>query len=346
MTPPWARHRHHHHHHRWRPPGGAQWWRLHLGMRRRVFFMFGVAIAASAGAAAGVYHLSGGQARVGVFVAVAAVLWMASGAMAWRLTRPLFQVIRVARAIGDGKTGTRMELGRHGGELGVLADSINDMAARIEKQLADQRELLAAVSHEIRTPLGHMRILLETARDRRVEPALLDDLEREVLEVDRLVAQLLAGSRLDFDAVDRRALDAAEVAALALERAGIDAARLEVATDDTRVEGDPTLLARALGNLLDNAARHGDGATRLRVRAGEGDDAGALVFEVDDAGPGFADADLGRVFESFYRGERRGAGSLGLGLALVRRIAVAHGGRATAENLPGGGARVAFSVKR
>ena len=315
-------------------------------MRRRLFFMFGLAIAASAGAALGVYHLTGGEARIGVFVVVAVVLWMASGAMAWRLTRPLFQVIRVARAIGDGKTGTRLELGRHDDELGVLADSINDMAARIEKQLADQRELLASVSHEIRTPLGHMRILLDTARDRSVDAALVDDLEREVLEVDRLVAQLLAGSRLDFDAIDRRELDAAAMAALALERAGIDAARLEVAADDTRLQGDPTLLARALGNLLDNAARHGGGATRLRVRAGAGDDDGALVFEVEDAGPGFADADLGRVFESFYRGERRGAGSLGLGLALVRRIAVAHCCRATAENVPGGGARVGFSIKK
>jgi signal transduction histidine kinase len=325
---------------------GAPWWRLHFGLRRRLFTWFGVAIAASAAAAAGMYHVSGGHVRFGMFAATAVILWIASGAIAWRLTRPLFQVIRVARAIGDGKIGTRLDLGRHDGELGVLADSINDMAARIEQQLADQRELLAAVSHEIRTPLGHMRILLDTARDRKTDAALVDDLEREVLEVDRLVAQLLAGSRLDFDAVDRRELDAAAVAALALERAGIDAARLDVAADDTRLTGDPTLLARALANLIDNAARHAGGATRLRVRAGTGDDDGALVFEVEDGGPGFADAELGRVFESFYRGERRGAGSLGIGLALVRRIAVAHGGRAFAENAAGGGARVGFTVAR
>ena len=135
----------------------------------------------------------------------------------------MLEVIRVARDIGDGKLKSRLELGRHGGELGVLADAINDMAARIERQLADQRELLAAVSHEIRTPLGHMRILLETARDAAATAAVLAELEREVREVDGLVGQLLAGSRLDFGQLDRRPLDLGELAAdvaTALERRG------------------------------------------------------------------------------------------------------------------------------
>ena len=341
MTPPWHRHRHgpdcgH------KSPWMTPWWKMHHGLRRRLFVWFGVTIAVT-GAFIGTFlHATGGHARIGAPIMVGIALWLASGFIAWRLTRPLMQVIRVTRDIRDGKLESRIELGRHAGELGILAASVNDMAARIEKQIADQRELLAAVSHEIRTPLGHMRILLESAREKKLDEPLVADLEREVLEIDRLVGQLLAGSRLDFGTVDRRNLDAADLAALALERAGLPPEKLEVTTSDVSLDGDPTLLARALANLLDNAERHAGGTVRVGVRA---DDTG-VVFEVDDRGPGFSAEDLPRAFESFYRGRERGHGSLGLGLSLVRRIAVAHGGRAWAENLPDGGARVAFSVAR
>jgi two-component system, OmpR family, sensor kinase len=334
------------------------WWRMHAGLHRRIFLGFGLAIAVCCVVVAGFMYLTGGRARPAVLIPVGVVLWVASGAIAWRLIRPLLQVIRVARDIGDGKLKSRLELGRHGGELGVLSDSINDMASRIERQLADQRELLAAVSHEIRTPLGHMRILLETAREGGTEPALVAEMEREVLEVDRLVGQLLAGSRLDFGAMDRREMDAGELAALALERAGVDHDRLDVAVEGARVVGDPTLLARALANLIDNAQGHGGGLTCLRVRTGSNGKpiasaAGApdttapeIVFEVEDSGPGFTASEIDHAFDSFYRGERRGHGSLGLGLALVKRIAGAHQGRVWVENRESGGARLAISVPR
>jgi two-component system OmpR family sensor kinase len=128
------------------------------------------------------------------------------------------------------------------------------------------------------------------------------------------------------------------------------------------------LIARALDNLLENAERHGGGVVGCTLRveltaaattapaspaseraASSAPARGAehLVFEVRDAGPGFEPRTLPHVFEAFYRaGERAGPGpgSLGLGLALVQRIARAHGGHAWAENVPGGGARVAFSV--
>jgi two-component system, OmpR family, sensor kinase len=342
VTPPWHRHRHHHHGPDCGPGGrwNLPWWRMQHGLRRRLFVWFGVTIAVT-GAFIGTFlHATDGRARIGAPIMVGIALWLASGFIAWRLTRPLMQVIRVTRDIRDGKLESRIELGRHAGELGILAASVNDMAARIEKQIADQRELLAAVSHEIRTPLGHLRILFESAREKNVDPALVADCEREVLEIDRLVGQLLAGSRLDFGTIDKRSLDGADLAALALERAGLDPERLDVSASDVSLAGDPTLLARALANLLDNAERHAGGAVRLGVRAGDS----SVVFEVDDRGPGFAAEDLPRAFESFYRGRQRGHGSLGLGLSLVRRIAVAHGGRAWAENLPDGGARVSFSV--
>lgn len=347
-----------HHHHR--PgcgpgPGGALAWRARSRLRVHLFVWFGVTIALSVAIAGLVAGATRGGGRTVTLLCAGGLLWVASGAIAWRLTHPLARLVHAAHDIGRGRIGRRVDLGRHSGELGILAEAMNDMAARIERQLDDQRALLAAVSHEIRTPLGHLRILAETARGSGLDGAVADDVDRELLEIDDLVAQLLAGSRLDFNAVETRPLDAADAGAAALERAGLAAELLEIDTDDVRCLADPTLLARALANLLANAASHGGGAEHLRVRR----DGGAIAFEVDDAGPGFAEEELARVFEGFYRGgsHRDGAdansrsgngaaagGSLGLGLSLVRRIAMAHGGDAYAENRPEGGARVGFTL--
>ena len=286
---------------------------------------------------------------LGVFFAVMLV-WGASGRVARRLARPMDQLAVAARELGDGKLSTRVDLrGSVPEEAKVLAESFNEMAARIERQLAEQRELLAAVSHELRTPLGHMRLLVELARDNGPSEKLLKDMEDEVLEIDALVGQLLASSRLEFAQVNRSPLEATELAKKALARAGADPSLLKVEEPDLRFEGDPTLLQRALANLLDNARKHGQGIRQLSVRGRNG----AVVFEVDDQGKGFAAGEEEHAFDAFKRGSNgvpratgHDAGSLHLGLSLVRRIAEAHGGKAYAQNLPEGGARVGFEVRR
>lgn len=324
--------RHHHHRHGRRPP----WWRMHWRLRRRLFAWFFVAVGVSAGL--GAYAVRHGVSPAWVIAGMALVLWAASGAIAWRLTLPLAELARVARRLGDGDLEARMGPGSHGArELTAIADAINDMAARIEGQLRDQRELLAAVSHEIRTPLGHLRVLLDTARDRGLAEEVIAPLEREVLEVDALVDQLLASSRLDFGNLERRALDVAVEAARALERLGVDASVLDVQADACVVAADPTLLRSALANLVRNALDHGGGVTGVIVRRTRD---GAVEVDVEDAGPGFSADVLPRVFEPFYRGAERAGGSLGLGLSLVDRVARAHGGAARAGNRVGGGARV------
>jgi signal transduction histidine kinase len=234
-------------------------------------------------------------------------------------------------------------MGGHGGEVAVLAEAVNTMAARIEQQIADQRELLAGVSHELRTPLGHLRVLIDTAREQPDGPAqpMLDELEREVVELDALVDQLLVHSRLEFDRIERRELDPVALAVRALERLGEDASKLEIESEVETVVGDPTLLGRALANLLSNARTHGRGLDRLRVH--DGDD-GALCFSVEDRGPGFAEGEPERVFASFVQGRARAGGSLGLGLSLVERIAKAHGGQVWARNREIGGACVGLSI--
>jgi signal transduction histidine kinase len=219
------------------------------------------------------------------------------------------------------------------------------MAARLERQLADERELLAAVSHELRTPLSRIRLLVEIARQRRsdggVDPGALDEIEREAIEIDTLVGELLASARIEFQAVSKKPLEAGEIARRALERAAEDPAKLTLTPAAIFFAADPTLLARALANLLENARKHGGGLDRLAVRARDR----CVVFEITDRGGGFAPGEESRVFDRFFRGAGAGAhGSLGLGLALVKRIAEAHGGQVRAANRPEGGARLVLEL--
>jgi signal transduction histidine kinase len=287
----------------------------------------------------------GGFWLITPLVLLGGALWAASGAIARRISRPLGDLARVAQEIGSGNLASRVRLDcQLHGEVGVVGEAINDMAARIERQMADQRELLAAVSHELRTPLARLRLLTEIARDAGVTEKTLDEVDREVMEIDALVGDLLASSRIDFAAMTLHALGAEEAARRALERAGEGQGgeKLEIASPSVRIEADATLLGRALANLIDNAKKHGGGVLCMRVvRRGD-----RAAFEVDDAGEGFLEGEEDRVFEPFYhRGEGgREAGSLGLGLALVKRIAEAHRGRVYAINRPGGGARVGIEL--
>lgn len=274
------------------------------------------------------------------------VIWIAALKIARRLSRPMGELARVASELGGGNFAARVRLDdRHRfGETAALAMTMNDMAARIERHLAEQRELLAAVSHEMRTPLARIRILTEMARDQGASAKTLDDLDREVVEMDALVGDLLASSRMDFAALEKRPLDAVEAAARALERTGADPTALVVEREGgaegapLEVEADATLLGRALVNLIDNAKKHGGGVEALKVKR----ENGHVAFEVEDHGAGFADGEEARVFEPFYR--RGENGSLGLGLSLVKRIAEAHGGRAYAANRGEGGARVGVEL--
>jgi signal transduction histidine kinase len=323
-------------------------WYVRARLHRRLFLLSGFSILCTALIVGGVAHVTGGwphgwMRAIPVLVLVI-ILWGAAGRLAWGIARPLSELARVAGELGAGKLSSRVHLGFHAaGEVGVLAAVFNDMADRIERQIADQRELLAGVSHELRTPLARIRLLIELLRE-GAGTDRLDEIEREVVEIDALVGELLASSRLDFSALVRRPLDGAEIGRRALERAGLSADLLTL-QGDLRLEADPTLLSRALANLVDNARRHGGGLTLLRVEE-RGD---LLAFEAEDAGPGVPAEDPDSLFRPFaprQNGEPREPGSLGLGLALVRRIAEAHGGGAYATNKPGGGARIGFEVKR
>lgn len=274
-------------------------------------------------------------------------LWAATAKLTRRLTRPLQDLTRVTREIGSGKLESRVRLGHHHrGEVGILAEAINDMAKRIERQLHDQRELLAGVSHEIRSPLARLRVLAELIQTGSPAPDTVAKIEREIIEIDDLVGKLLASSRLDFGALSLQTLSARDVALRALERAGLGTELLRDSSQGAELRGDATLLARALGNLLENAQHHAGGVQSLTLTT----TATTLRFEVADNGPGLSAEAVARGFDPFFRGSNNGqttsGGSLGLGLSLVRRIARAHGGDAKIENRDGPGALASVDLPR
>lgn len=278
------------------------------------------------------------------FSAALGVLWIVSHKVARRLGRPILDLVDVTDAIGRGEYDIDIKLRRHApSEIVHLNGAIREMAAKIKKQLADQRELLASVSHELRSPLARLRLLLELLRDETLKDerrlTLLCELENEIVEMDDLVGGLLAQSRLEFSALSLRPNDLVASVARCTTRASLSIEPVVTGTPRS-VRFDATLIARALSNLFDNAEKHGQGATDLTISFADN----RVSVEVHDRGPGLTGSEAERIFDPFY-GRPSAAHEtpgLGLGLSLVQRIARAHGGDAYAKEREGGGATVGF----
>jgi two-component system, OmpR family, sensor kinase len=252
--------------------------------------------------------------------------------------RPVEAMRRRAREVSLEKPDERLPLPVARDEVRRLGETLNEMLDRLRRSFERERRFVADAGHELRTPVAVIRAELEGmlragGHDPEVREALVAALEEcdhlaqiaeDLLVVARAaegelplrpgpieVRPLLEGVRARF--ADRARERRREI--------GIDVA------DGLRVEADELRLRQALGNLVDNALRHGGGDIDLRSRRSEAD--GGVELEVSDGGPGFGPELAGRAFERFARGDvARTRGGTGLGLAIVRAIAEAHGGRA------------------
>jgi two-component system, OmpR family, sensor kinase len=278
----------------------------------------------------------------GVALALAS---LAGYAVAAAALRPVESMRRRAAAIAPAKTGQRLPVPPAHDEIGRLGETLNDMLARLEAAFARERTFVADASHELRTPLSILRAELELAvREGRSPEELRAALESAAEETERLVRlaeDLLVIARLDQGRLPLRPedVDAGELLAAVAARFDGAAGRPVRATDGagTVVRGDRVRLEQALGNLVDNALRHGAGDVALAARRLPD----GVELHVTDAGPGFAPDFLAHAFERFARADgARSRGGAGLGLAIVAAIAASHGGSARAANLPGGGADV------
>ena len=265
------------------------------------------------------------------------------------ITRPLEQLTTVVEAYGHGDLARRSGLGGSPDEVGKLARSFDEMADRIQATRRAEKELLANVSHELRTPLARMKVAIELidAPDEKLQRRLAS-VSEEVDELDRLIADVLTASRLDLAAqpLRKQALPAREVLEKSRQRALALAPGLQVdllVDDGLTLQADEALFARALDNLLDNARKYGNGRP---VEISARRDGAFVSLAVRDHGTGIPQAELPRIFEPFFRGAgaRGQASGWGLGLALARRVAEAHGGTAVAANAEGGGARIELRI--
>ena len=223
-------------------------------------------------------------------------------------------------------------------EIRRLGETLNDMLDRLSRAFERERRFVADASHELRTPVAVLKTELEGAlRAGDHAPEVRAALVAAVEECDHLV-QLAEDLLVMARSGDGRLPLRPETIAVGALLEGVrdrftDRARergrsIRVAAGDVRVTADPLRVRQALGNLVDNALRHGEGEIRLVAAAADG----GVELAVDDEGPGFADDIAGRAFERFARGdEARTRGGTGLGLAIVRAIAEAHGGTARIE---------------
>jgi signal transduction histidine kinase len=332
-------------HDRWHDPAARlayrRFRRRPQRLQRKLFIAFGFAIFATMASSAMLFAAIHGAVehrpwmRLFVLFAAGCVLWTIAGLFARRIAWPLWELARAVKEFGAGKLERRVTVPRRApSEVAELATAFNDMAAQIESQVRQQRELLGAVSHELRTPLARQRVLLAMLQESGVQPALAAKFEREVVEMDALVGELLAEARISAGALNRRSLDLCDVVHECVERLGLERVAIEIPDSSRALDADPTLLSRALTILLDNARKHGGHGIRVQVEARSGQ----LRIAVEDDGPGIDPDDFARLFQPFARG--RGAAAdeqlgVGLGLYLVRRIAEAHGGQVFADNRAG-----------
>ncbi|HVL84175.1 MAG TPA: HAMP domain-containing sensor histidine kinase [Pseudonocardia sp.] len=291
----------------------------------------------------------------GMGVALAALAGVAVARAGLRPVQRLTAATERVAATGD----LRPIAGGVGGgsdELTRLTESFNEMLGALAASQEQQRRLVADAGHELRTPLTSMRTNLEllASADRPGAPELppgerkeiLDDVRAQVAELSTLVGDLVELARDDAPQGVHEPVELTDVVARALERARRRAGDVEFTADLTpwSVLGDATALERAVLNLLDNAAKWSPRGGRVRVQM-RPVDPWSVVLEVADAGPGIAPADLPRVFDRFYRadGARTMPGS-GLGLSIVRQVAVRHGGAVWAGRAPEGGALLALRL--
>jgi hypothetical protein len=290
---------------------------------------------------------AGSIAFVCVVVAAAVLAWTSTG----RLLRPLYEVTGTARRLSAESLGERIVLRGSHDEVAELADTFNGMLDRLQASFEAQRRFVANASHELRTPLSVISTELDvTLADPDADVAefrrMADVVGRAAERATQLVEALLLLARTDGAGLAaREPVDLVAVAAMAWQAACVDAKELGLVitfdTEPATAMGDPALLERVAGNLLENAVRHNVAGGWVHVRAFTDQQRYATLWVSSSGQPVDAER-VAELFEPFRRGgvARTARSGAGLGLSIVRAVVAAHGGEVYSDAVPGGGLTV------
>jgi hypothetical protein len=294
---------------------------------------------------------AGAVAFLLVVAATAVVSWVITG----QVLRPLHEVTATARRLSAESLDARIRLAGPRDEVAELADTFDELLDRLQAAFEAQRRFVANASHELRTPLTVMRTEVDvTLSDPTADAAELrrmaEVVRRATERADRLVEGLLTLAHTESTGIAvHQPADLALAAKTAVGVVSAEAAarsvRIAVEGDPAPVLGDPALLDRVAGNLLENAVRHNVDGGWVSVCTASGP-AGSFL-RVSSSGAVVPPERVAELFEPFRRAvpDRTGGGT-GLGLSIVRAVVQAHGGTVHAEPVPGGGLTVTVQLSR
>jgi two-component system sensor histidine kinase CpxA len=288
---------------------------------------------------------------------------LVSGGICYLLTRyltgPVLRLRTAARQLAGGDlTARATDRWPRRDEIGELVRDFNFMAERVQALVTSQRQLISDISHELRSPLARVNATLGLARQRLGDNALFDRIERDTERLDEMIGRLLTLARLDMPAAspDMRQTDltvlVADIVADVQWEARERNCRVELVSGaDCVIEANPDLLRSAVENVIGNAIRYTASGTAVEVNlecAANNNDGDGAIIRVSDRGPGVPAAELSNIFRPFYRvadARDRESGGVGLGLAIVERVARVHGGSVHAENRAGGGLEIVLRLR-
>jgi signal transduction histidine kinase len=302
------------------------------------------------------YLLSTGGLYFGIIVVVGTT---GGYLVAKQALRPIAKLTATAKQLSTETLDQRINLGGPDDELRELADTFDEMLARLDAAFDSQRLFVANASHELRTPLSVIRTELEVtlgdpdadvADLRRMGEVVSSATERAQRLVTSLLtlARLQAGGSNELEVVER--VDLASIVPTVIDAVANEAKLMEIQIetelDAAATTGDPRLLERLVGNLVENAIRHNVPKGWLRISTGES--AEKVWLHVANGGPVIASSDVDALFEPFRRGGRvrTATRGTGLGLAIVRLIVEAHKGRLQAAAPPFGGLAIRIELPR
>jgi len=289
-----------------------------------------------------------------VLLVVSVAIALGAYPVARKLTQRLEKLRDGVRKFGEGDLSARVEV-RGRDEVGYLAEQFNASAQRVQHLIEAQKSLLANASHELRSPLARIRMgieMLPPTAEMPNERKIRTEIQHSIRELDELIEEILLSSKLDAlksgKSVDLGQPERVDLIGLCAEECARVGAELEIADGmrSLNVNGHSKLIVRMVRNLLENARRYSEGPVELTLTASRNHSAGTAKIRVCDHGSGVPVDQRQRIFEPFYRlpGASEHAGGVGLGLSLVKSIALQHRGGVICESRPDGARGACFTV--